>query len=273
MRIIDGNLIAEEMLAKLRRAASLHIKTLQLAAILVSEDPGLEKFVRLKQKAAERAGLDFALYKFHPKTSTKELIDIIDYLNRDDGITGILVELPLPQGIETKDVLDAIQAKKDVDVLSSAMQDNYYSNASPILPPAVAALKIVVEREKIGIAGKEVVVFGQGMLVGRPVSHWLEQQGARVKRIDEFTPDADAIAQKADVIIAATGKPDLITGDIVKEDVIVVDFGYGEKGNKMRGDVEFETVAPKADIITPVPGGMGPIVVVAVLKNLIELSL
>ncbi|HYU64873.1 MAG TPA: bifunctional 5,10-methylenetetrahydrofolate dehydrogenase/5,10-methenyltetrahydrofolate cyclohydrolase [Candidatus Paceibacterota bacterium] len=269
-KIFDGKLVADEMLRKLQRAAALYARPLQLAAILASDNPGLEKFVRLKQKAAEKAGIDFALYKFHPSVTTRELIDVIDYLNRDSDINGILVELPLPEHVETQSVLDAVEFQKDVDVLSSKRQEKYYAGSFEILPPAVAALKNLAESERLDFYNKKIAVFGQGILVGKPITHWLKQQKAEVFPIDEFTKNPGQFSKQTDVIVTAVGKPELISDDLIKKDAIIIDFGYEKSG---RGDVDFESVVPKASFVTPVPGGMGPMVIAAVLENLVRLSL
>ena len=141
------------------------------------------------------------------------------------------------------------------------------------MPPAVEASKIVFEKYAINLPKKKAAVFGQGALVGKPIAHWLEQQGAEVYRIRSTTEKPEELSRQADIVIAGVGKPGLITGDMVKEGAVVLDFGYGiDAKGKMTGDVNYNSVEPKVSFVTPVPGGMGPILIAAVLKNLISLQ-
>jgi methylenetetrahydrofolate dehydrogenase (NADP+)/methenyltetrahydrofolate cyclohydrolase len=268
--IIDGRKIAEEVLDQLRQEVSDKELMLRLGAILVGDDPEFKKFVELKAKVAEKAGIDFTIYKFPKEIGTEELKksmhEIVEWSD------GVLVELPLPKQIDQQAILNEVPVKKDVDVLSDEAQRLFYENKSKINPPAVEALKIVLEKNNISLKEKKVAVFGQGILIGKPISHWLEQQGAEVSKIRSTTENPKKLSLEADIIVAGVGKPGLIMGDMVQEGVVVIDFGYAKKGDKMEGDIDFDSVLPKASIITPVPGGMGPILIVAVLKNLIKLN-
>ncbi|MBX4211810.1 MAG: bifunctional 5,10-methylenetetrahydrofolate dehydrogenase/5,10-methenyltetrahydrofolate cyclohydrolase [Candidatus Yanofskybacteria bacterium] len=284
MKLIDGKQISEQILQRLERDVRVHAKPLQLAAVLVSDDPGLEKFVRVKQKAglekfvrvkqkaAEKIGIDFALYKFDPKTDPEEVVGVIEYLNLDEGIHGILIELPLPEHYDRQRVLDAVALEKDVDALSSSMQEKFYSNSSVIVPPAVRALQIVLQEHHIEIKNKAIAVFGQGLLIGQPITYWLKEEGAHVDTIDIDTKSPEEISQKADIIISGVGKAGLITEAMVREGAIVIDYGYENLEGRPTGDVDFGPVSAKAELITPVPGGMGPIVVASVLENLLLLN-
>jgi len=273
MKLIDGKQISEGILQSLRQKIQAQNQTLQLAAVLVSDSPGLEKFVRVKQKASEKIGIDFALYKFKPEAEIEEVIETIQYLNKDQGIHGILVELPLPERYDRQVILDAVAPEKDVDVLSKTMQEKFYSNTFIIMPPAVRALERVFQEHSIESKNKQVAVFGYGLLIGQPVAHWLKEQGAHVDIIDIDTKDPKDISQKADIIISGVGKPGLIKEEMVKDGAIVIDFGYENVKGIPTGDVEFGPVSTKTELITPVPGGMGPIVVAAVLENLLLLNI
>ncbi|MBI2064431.1 MAG: bifunctional 5,10-methylenetetrahydrofolate dehydrogenase/5,10-methenyltetrahydrofolate cyclohydrolase [Candidatus Yanofskybacteria bacterium] len=268
--IIDGKQIADEILAELKKEILDKNLNLSLGAVLVGDDPEFKKFVDLKGKVAEKAGIAFTTYKFPKEIKTdeleKSLREIIDWSD------GVLVELPLPKHIDQQVVLNEIPVIKDVDVLSDDAQRLFYNNNSKITPPAVEALKIVLEKNHIDLSGKKAVVFGQGILVGKPISYWLEKQGVEVYRIRSTTENPEKLSLEADIVIAGVGKPGLITGEMVKEGAVVIDFGYGKKGGKMVGDVDLGAVSKKASLITPVPGGMGPILVAVVLKNLIKLN-
>ncbi|MDO8591301.1 MAG: bifunctional 5,10-methylenetetrahydrofolate dehydrogenase/5,10-methenyltetrahydrofolate cyclohydrolase, partial [bacterium] len=190
--------------------------------------------------------------------------------------------------INTQYVLNAIPPEKDVDVLSEKTQGAFFVGRSAILPPAVETVKIIFSaiggsalggEGAFNLEGKNCAVFGYGLLVGKPVSHWLASQGATVSIINEFTSNPTELSHQADIIISGVGKPNLITADMVKEGVVVIDFGYNilpEAGSDkpeamIVGDVDFNEVSQKAGWITPVPGGVGPIVIAAVLKNLLAL--
>lgn len=270
--IIDGKQIADELLAELKREILDKKLKLRLAAILVGEDLEFKKFVEFKGKKAEEIGIEFKMFQFD------ENIDEATMIYHSEEICkkydGVLFELPLPKHLDQQKILDTVPVEKDVDVLSSEAQNLFYENKSKILPPAVEALKIVLEKYGFNPEGKKAAVFGQGILVGKPISHWLEFRGAEVHRIRSTTENPRQYSKQADIIVTGVGKPGLVDGNIVKDGVIIVDFGYGKNSEgKMLGDVDFESVAPKASLITPVPGGIGPILIAAVLKNLIKLSL
>lgn len=269
--IVNGRQIADEILESLKNEISSKKLKLRLVAVLIGNDPELEKFVQLKSKAAKKIGVEFKVFQFNKNIDEAIMIYHNEKISED--FNGVLVELPLPVHINQQKVLDAIPTEKDIDVLSSQAQRLFYQDKSKIFPPAVETLKMVFKKHNINPKNKKVTVFGQGILIGKPVSHWLERQGAEVYRIDEFTKSSEKYSKQADIVISGVGKPGLITGDMIKEGVVIIDFGYGknEKG-KMVGDVDFNSVSPKASLITPVPGGMGPILITAVLKNLVILN-
>ncbi len=259
--IIDGRKIADRILEEVKEKLRKSGKSLRLAAVLVGENPELEKFVQLKAKAAEKIGVAFPVYQFLKEIEADELVKRVrEVLSFNDGV---LVELPLPQHIDQQAVLNEIPEEKDVDVLSQKSQEKFFSGKSKVLPPSVEAVKQIFEEYKIDPKGKTAVVFGQGILVGKPVSHWLANQGAKVSIIIEHTKEPAEISKYADIVISGVGQADLITADMVKDGAVAIDFGK---------DVDFEEVSQKAGLITPPTGGVGPIVVAAVLKNFVELN-
>lgn len=270
MIIIDGKQIAEELLTEAKKEISDKNLDLSLGAVLVGDDPEFKKFVDLKGRVAEKAGIVFTTYKFPEEITTgdlkKSMREICEWSD------GVLVELPLPKHIDQKAILDEVSVGKDVDVLSEEAQKLFYDNKSKINPPAVEALKIVLDINDISIKNKKVAVFGQGILVGKPISHWLEREGAEVYKIRSATKNPEKLSLGADIVISGVGKPGLIKSDMIREGAVVIDYGYGKRGGKMAGDVDFISVAKKASLITPVPGGMGPILIATVLKNLIKLN-
>lgn len=274
--VIDGKTIAEEIYSKLAQEIKLLIKAPRLAAVLVaSADPSSQatkKFLELKKSAAQKIGVDFHIYEFPETITTKELRKKVADISKSKINDGVLIELPLPAHMNTQAVLNGIGENKDVDVLSQKCQGKIFAGRSKILPPAVEALKIIFEKFQIEIQGKNCVVFGYGLLVGKPISHWLSENKATVSIINETTVNPEDFSQKADIIISGVGKPALISAVMVKNGVIVVDFGFNYVQEKIMGDVDFESISKKAALITPVPGGVGPIVIASVFKNLLGIN-
>ncbi|MBI2068813.1 MAG: bifunctional 5,10-methylenetetrahydrofolate dehydrogenase/5,10-methenyltetrahydrofolate cyclohydrolase [Candidatus Yanofskybacteria bacterium] len=258
MIIVDGKALAQKILSKIK--TGLDGRSVSIAAVWAGDNLAIGRFVEMKKKAANSVGINMDIYHLASEdaiaSKLKELAD-------DKSVTGIIVELPLPPGYNRDNILKLISQDKDIDVL----------NGSPLLPPAVSALKTLFEEYKIEPKGKTAAVFGQSILVGGPISNWLENMGAKVFRIDENTENTRELCLKADIIVSGVGKPNLITGNMIKDGAVVVDFGFEKLGDKVAGDVDFNSVAPKSSLITPVPGGMGPIVIASFLENALTLYL
>lgn len=270
--VVNGKKISQEVLKKLAEDIQQKKLRLQLAVVLVSRNLSIRKFVELKGKAAKEVGVEYIIIDLPETISEDELKKETQKAVQDNANDGVLVELPLPKGIDVQNILNEIALEKDVDVLSQEAQDEFFSNRPTILPPAVEAVKTVLEFYSFDIRGKKAVVFGHGLLVGKPVAHWLAYNGASVSVVDEHTENPSKYSLEADVIVSGVGKPELVSGDMVKEGVVAIDFGYENKEGKTVGDFKFDEVAPKAKLITPVPGGVGPIVVASVLGNLFKLN-
>jgi len=269
--LIDGKTIAEEILAEVAAEVKKLTKQPRLAAVLVGDHVGSRKFLELKKQAAEKIGIDFRLYKFPADITTQKLRKEIVGMAKAGVNHGVLVELPLPPHINSQYVLNAIPPEKDVDVLSEKSQGAFFVNRGEILPPAVEAVKIILAQNNIGLRGKNCAVFGYGLLVGKPISHWLASQGATVSVINEFTLNANRYTLNADIVISGVGKQNIIKDDMIKDGAAIIDFGYENLEGRITGDVDFEEVSKKTSLITPVPGGVGPIVIAAVLSNLVDL--
>lgn len=266
--IIDGKEIAKNILNELKQKIGKSGKKFCLAAVLVGESPDLKKFIELKKKAAREIGVEFKVYEFPGNITNNKLREELNRISKVKTTHGVIIELPLPNHLNTQYLLNTILEEKDVDVLSQRSQGSFFTGKSKILPPAVEAVKQIFEEYKIEPKGKTAAVFGYGLLVGKFVSHWLVIQGATVSIITEHTKEPGKFSKEADIIISGVGKTGLITENMVKEGATVIDFGKPSKGGS---DVDFETVSKKAGLITPSIGGVGPIVVAAVLKNLVEL--
>jgi methylenetetrahydrofolate dehydrogenase (NADP+)/methenyltetrahydrofolate cyclohydrolase len=264
---IDGKKIRDKVLGELKSEEKS--KDLRLVGVLVGDHPGSKKFMELKEKAAKEIGVDFKLYEFPEDISTNKLRDELNNIAKQGVNHGIIIELPLPEQINTQYILNTIPQEKDVDVLSAKAQGAFFVGKSKILPPAVEATKIVFDEHDVDIKGKDIAIFGYGLLVGKPIANWLAAQGASVFVINEFTKNPEEISKEADIIISGVGKTRVVKEDMVKDGAVVIDFGYSEGG---KGDVDFDSVSKKASLITPVPGGIGPVVVAAVLKNLVSIN-
>jgi len=293
--VIDGRKIADRILGELKSEVAKIKKPPYLAAVLVSphtkrepapaapsgasprygvgvgDDAGSRRFLESKKKAAESVGIECRIYEFPEKISNGELRKKLNQIVKATTCGGMIIELPLPEYLNTQAILNAVPEEKDPDVLSQKAQGAFFAGRSDILPPSVEAVKQILEEYKIEPKGKLVAVFGYGLLVGKPVSQWLTQQGAMVSVINEFTLNAERYSLNADIIVSGVGKPGLIKSDMVKDDAIVIDFGFAGMEKGIAGDVDFEEVSKKASLITPIPGGTGPIVVAAVLKNFVKL--
>ena len=257
--LIDGKKIAADILSNVNIRAKQLSSPPRLAAILVeSPDNSPSVFLKLKKSAAEKAGIDFRLYKFPEDIKTKDLRQKINSIASQSVVDGILVQLLLPEHIDSQVVLNAIPLAKDVDVISQAGQGAFFVNRSKILPPTVNALKIILERHDIILRGKVCAVFGYGRLVGKPVSHWLTSQGATVLIINEYTVNPARFSREADLIISGAGQLNLIKSDMVKDNAVIIDFGYNQIDGQPQGDVDFKDVSPKTvslcvGIIVPIP--------------------
>lgn len=259
--LIDGRAIADQVLIGLAEQVRALGVPLQLAAVCAGDDEGLKTFVRLKQKAAHSIGLQFSSY-FFDADQESQAREAISYLASDDEVQGIFVELPLPSSWDASALTKLIPSEKDVDVLARG----------DLLPPSVRALQYIIDAHAIPVLGVRCAVVGAGALVGQPIGQWLSNQGAQVEVMDISTTDPALKSYQADIVIAATGVPGLITDAWIKGGATVIDFGYGKKGDAYVGDVDFDSVSKKAGLLTPVPGGMGPLVVAAVLENLLLLA-
>ncbi len=269
--IIDGRKIAEKILEEAKAKVAEIKNPPYLAAVLVGDDAGSRRFLELKKKAAESIGVECRIYEFPETISNGELRKKLNQIVKATTCGGMIIELPLPAHLNTQYILNTVPEQKDPDVLSQKAQGAFFVGRSGVLPPSVEAVKSIFEEYRIEPKGKTTAVFGYGLLVGKPVSHWLTNQGAAVTVINEFTENPAKLSEKSDIIISGVGKPNLIKPDIIKEGAVVIDFGFATTEKGIAGDVDFEEVSKKVSLITPVPGGTGPIVVAAVLKNFVKL--
>ncbi len=282
MQIIDGKKISAEIKEEIaREVAEIKNsggKTPHLAAILVGHDGGSETYVAHKVKACEQVGFDSTLIRFEDDITESELLAKVDELNKDNNIDGFIVQLPLPKHISEEKVIEAIDPKKDVDGFHPINVGRMSVGMPAFVSATPAGILELLKRYNIETSGKHCVVLGRSNIVGRPVSILLSQKSeygnATVTVCHSRTPNLKEFCLQADIIIAALGVPEFVTADMVKEGAVVIDVGTTrvksdktKSGWKLKGDVKFDEVAPKCSYITPVPGGVGPMTIVSLLKN------
>ncbi len=271
MAIIDGKAVSAATRAELKKQAEQLAKSgivPGLAVVLVGDDPASQTYVRNKSRACAELGYYSEEYLLPSETTQDELLLLIDSLNQNTKIHGILVQLPLPRHIDADAVIAAIDAKKDVDAFHPTNVGKIMIGAYDFLPCTPAGVMELLKSSGIDVAGKHCVVIGRSNIVGKPQAMLLLHSNATVTICHSKTKNLSEITRSADVIVAAVGRAKFVTADMVREGAVVIDVGINrnEEG-KLCGDVDFESVAPKASWITPVPGGVGPMTITMLMKN------
>ncbi|OGF95688.1 hypothetical protein A2Y47_01865 [Candidatus Giovannonibacteria bacterium RIFCSPLOWO2_12_43_8] len=269
--IVDGKAIAEKIKSSLAEEISKSKKKIRLAVLKVGKDPVTARYLEVKKKFAEAIGVDVRIYEVPTDISNNKLREKLSEIVHIEENTGVIVQLPLPEKINMQYILNAIIPGKDPDMLSSGAWGKFSTGKSKILPPVVGAVKVIFDENKIELKGKNAVVVGAGRLVGKPAASWLIGEGATVSVVDENTKNPEDYIKKADIIISGVGKPKTIEADMVMDGVIAIDCGTSESSGQVAGDIDLEVVK-KASLFAPVPGGVGPITIAMLFKNLIELS-
>ncbi|MEK7644177.1 MAG: bifunctional 5,10-methylenetetrahydrofolate dehydrogenase/5,10-methenyltetrahydrofolate cyclohydrolase [Patescibacteria group bacterium] len=268
--LIDGRKIATEILKKLKkRVEKLRAKGIipKLAVILVGADRPSQTYVRKKSEAATAVGIEFVLHQLPARITRKKIIEKINEIQTDARLSGLIVQLPLPEPLFTDEVLNAIRPEYDVDCLTDANLGRLVKGDDTILPPTPGAVMAILENLGVPVSGKNVTILGTGALVGKPLAIILMNMGASVTTCNSRTVDTKQKCLQADILISAVGKKDLVRGEMIKEGAIVIDSGVDFVHNQMFGDVNFEEAVVKAGFVTPTPGGVGPITVARLLWN------
>lgn len=271
MAILDGKALSEELIDSVKEKASKLHPT--LAVILVGKNPASMAYVRNKKRACERSGIEYRQYDYPDSITQESLLQKIQELNEDDSVNGLIVQLPLPEQIYVPDVIRAVDPAKDVDGFHAYnIGKMFLSPEFEDLPPATPlGIVKLLDHYDIPIQGREVVVVGHSNIVGKPISMMMLNRNATVTTCHIYTKDLAAHTRQADILIVAVGKEKLITADMVRKGVIVVDVGMNRNAEgKLCGDVDFEEVSKKASFITPVPGGVGPMTVAALILNTVR---
>lgn len=271
MILLEGQPIADRMKVELTEKVRALTMTPRLGIVVVGDDSVSEKFISLKEKFARTIGVEIRRYAFPASITTNELRARMNDIVHEARNDGVIVQLPLPSHIDTQSILNTVIPEKDVDVLSARAVGDFQVGKEKVMPPVVRAVVLLFKEYGISVKGKRAVVVGYGRLVGQPLATWLAREGAQVSIIaDEVQYDPELL-QCADIVISGVGKPRMITGNAIKENVIVVDVGASEVGGVVVGDVDIESVTKKAAYMTPAKGGVGPLTVAVIFENLLTL--
>ena len=273
-KLIDGKFISTQIKDELKEeVAQMKEKGILpcLAVIQVGKDPASSVYVNNKKKACAYIGIDSKSYEFDETITQETLMQLIDELNQDDGVHGILVQLPLPKHLDEEAVIQAISPKKDVDGFHPETVGNMCIGSKGFLPCTPAGVIQLLKRSNIDIQGKECVVVGRSNIVGKPMALLLLRENGTVTIAHSRTKDLKEVTKRADILVAAVGKPKFITADYVKAGAVVIDVGiHRNENNKLCGDVDFDDVIDKVSAITPVPGGVGPMTIAMLMNNCVE---
>ena len=271
-KIIDGKLISaqirEEIAEKVKEYNERTGKLPGLAVVIVGENPASQVYVRNKKKACEQVGFNSWVYEMPENTTQDELNALIDKLNEDSTVHGILVQLPLPKHLDEEQVILRIKPEKDVDAFHPYNVGRITIGNPKFLPCTPAGIMELLHRSNIEISGKECVVIGRSNIVGKPMALLLLSENGTVTVCHSKTRDLKEVCRRADILVVAIGKADFVTADMVKEGAVVIDVGMNRNAEgKLTGDVDFASVSEVASYITPVPGGVGPMTITMLLQN------
>lgn len=273
-QLIDGKLISTQIKDELKaEVAQLKEKGVVpcLAVIQVGNDPASSVYVNNKKKACAYIGIESLAYELEEEITQAQLLDLIAELNQNEKVNGILVQLPLPSHIDEQSVIQAISPEKDVDGFHPETVGNMCIGSKGFLPCTPAGVIQLLKRSNIEIEGKECVVVGRSNIVGKPMAILLLRENGTVTITHSRTKDLKEVTKRADILVAAIGKPKFITKEYVKEGAVVIDVGiHRNENNKLCGDVDFDDVIDKVSAITPVPGGVGPMTIAMLMNNCVE---
>ncbi|MBO7277798.1 MAG: bifunctional 5,10-methylene-tetrahydrofolate dehydrogenase/5,10-methylene-tetrahydrofolate cyclohydrolase [Bacteroidales bacterium] len=282
--LIDGRIVAKTIKEEIKKEVSDLLdagkRAPHLVAVIVGEDGASLSYVASKEKQSKEVGFTSSVYRFPETISEKELLETLDFLNNDPEVDGYIVQLPLPKHISERKVLESISPAKDVDGFHPTNEGRMMIGLPSYIPATPYGIKKLLDRSNIETEGKHCVVLGRSNIVGTPISILMSRNSKKanctVTMCHSKTQNLKEICLQADIIIVAIGKPEFLTADMVKEGAVIVDVGIhripadNEKGYKIIGDVKYDEVAPKCKAITPVPGGVGPMTIVALLDNTLK---
>jgi len=269
--IINGKQIQEEIKQSLKEVIAHSGKTYRLVVVYVGNNPVSDRFVGMKKRFGEEIGAEVDVRHYAEDTTQEEILAEIGRFGADETCQGIIVQLPLPEHVDVEMALNAVPPEKDIDVLSEEAMRRFGDGILPFVPTVAGAVAEILKRHDISLEGKEIVVVGKGRLVGAPIIRWVEREGIKPVVIDGDTIAPDEILRKADIIIAGAGSPHMIKPDMVKDGVVLIDAGTSEQAGKLAGDID-PACSGKASLFTPVPGGVGPITIAIIFRNLLAVT-
>lgn len=273
--IISGKAVSAQLRSKIKEETEKLKQesgiTPGLAVILVGEDPASQIYVRNKERACEEVGFNHFDYKLPAETTEEELLQLVDQLNHDDNVHGILCQLPLPKHLNDQTVINAISAEKDVDAFHPVNVGKIMIGNFDFLPCTPAGVMELIDSTGVSIDGKNCVVIGRSNIVGKPQAMLLLHRNATVTICHSHTKNLAEVCKNADILVSAVGRANFVTKDMVKEGAVVIDVGMNHDENgKLCGDVKFDEVEPVSSFITPVPGGVGPMTITMLMKNTLK---
>lgn len=274
MALISGKEVSQKVKDEIKSQTKL-LKdkgiSVKLAVIIVGDDPASHIYVKNKKKACEYVGFESLEYALDEKTSEEELLELIDKLNKDKTVNGILCQLPLPKHIDEKKIIDSISPLKDVDAFHPVNVGKIMIGDYEFLPCTPAGIMRLIESTSYDVSGKDCVIIGRSNIVGKPMAMLMLHKNATVTICHSRTKNIEEKIKKADIVIAAVGIPKFVKGDMVKDGALVIDVGINRTSDgKLCGDVDFDEVSKKASFITPVPGGVGPMTISMLMQNTLK---
>ena len=267
-KIIDGKAVSAAVKEQVRDEIARDGIKAGLAVVIVGNDPASRVYVNNKKKACEFCGIQSFEYALPEETTMEQLLELIDTLNGDENVNGILVQLPLPKQLDEKEVIARISPEKDVDAFHEQNVGKIMIGNYSFLPCTPSGCMDLIHSTGVEVSGKECVVIGRSNIVGKPMAMLLLHENGTVTICHSRTKNLAEVCSRADILVAAVGKPNFVTADMVKEGAVVIDVGINRLPNgKLCGDVKFDEVSEKAGWITPVPGGVGPMTIATLMKN------
>jgi methylenetetrahydrofolate dehydrogenase (NADP+)/methenyltetrahydrofolate cyclohydrolase len=272
MEIIDGDEIAARVRDEVANEVDGMVHTPKLVAVLMSDDPASETYVRMKRQAADEVGIESDTVRIDPEAPEDELLSTVEELNGDEDVDGILVQLPLPDGVDEDRALEAVAPEKDVDGFHPFNKGLLMEGRPRFVPATPMGVVRMLREHGVELEGKDVTVVGRSDIVGKPLASLLISRdvNATVTVCHSRTDDVAEHTRNADIVVAAVGVPEFVTADMVDEGAVVVDVGINRVDDELVGDVAYDEVSEKASAITPVPGGVGPMTVASLLENTVK---
>jgi methylenetetrahydrofolate dehydrogenase (NADP+)/methenyltetrahydrofolate cyclohydrolase len=272
--IISGKALSKEIREQVRidveKLKDLYGAVPHLVVVLIGEDPASQSYVKSKERACIKAGMKSTVIRKEDTISEAEVLSIIDDLNKDDDVHGILVQLPVPKHIDENKIIDAIDYRKDVDGFHPLNIAYMHMGRPSILPATPKGIITMLKSINVDLVGKDAIIIGRSNIVGKPAAMLLMKEHCTVQIAHSRTKNLKEKCLNADIIVAAVGRANTVTADMVKDGAIIIDVGVNRVDGKLVGDVDFENVKDKASYITPVPGGVGPMTITSLLQNTIE---